>query len=237
MKKLITYTAMAIAVIVLALVMTPKATGTTEPIRTTESSTTQVELARRIHGLRISIVIHTSKTHHYQELAGLPKTKSSHAERHTKSVAFLHWINTRWYSRQKAARRYYVKRYLPQTNDWQTAVRIVQRTWPGTSSFLLNCSAAEGSHGGWIWNGSAPYGQPHYGSDAGGWMQYFRSTFDSHYTSALALARQEHLPVPPPGSDKSRAGVWRESPLAQAFAAGWGYHFNHSAWTGDPSCW
>ena len=132
---------------------------------------------------------------------------------------------------------------LPATNDWQTAVRIVQRTWPGTATFLLNCSAHEGGHGMWVWNGEQPYlaggpptsyshgyRTPPFGSSgAGGPMQYMLGTFDAHYSGALALARGEHRPVPP-------AGLGWTSPLAQAFAGGWGYRYQRSAWTGDPYC-
>ena len=86
---------------------------------------------------------------------------------------------------------------------------------------MLSCSAHEGGHGPFVMN--------HQGSGAGGWMQYMVGTFDSHYGSALALARQEHRAVPP-------AGLGWTSPLAQAFAAGWGYSHNRSAWAGDPYC-
>ena len=111
---------------------------------------------------------------------------------------------------------------LPVTRDWQTAVRIVQRTWPGTAAWMLSCSAHEGGHGSFVMN--------YQGSGAGGWMQYMESTWASHYSAALALARGEHRPVP------SRwAGRWR-NPVGQAFAAGWGYSHQRSAWTGDPYC-
>ena len=110
---------------------------------------------------------------------------------------------------------------LPATNDWQTAVRTVQRSWPGTSAWMLSCSAHEGGHGPFVMNTQ--------GSGAGGWLQYMQGTFDAHYSGALALARGEHRPVPP-------AGLGWTSPLAQAFAGGWGYRYQRSAWTGDPYC-
>jgi len=101
-------------------------------------------------------------------------------------------------------------------------VRIVQRSWPGTAAWMLSCSAHEGGHGPFVMN--------YQGSGSGGWMQYLYGTWTSHYGSALALARLEHRPLPP-----ARAAQWTE-PLGQAFAAGWGYSHQRSAWTGDPWC-
>ncbi len=126
-------------------------------------------------------------------------------------------VSKRWI--REAHRR--LSHVLPLTNDWETAVRIVQRSWPGTSSWLLSCSAHEGGHGPFVMN--------YQGSGAGGWLQYMESTFNYHYSSALALARQSRLPVPP-------AGLGWTSPLAQAFAGGWGYWHQRSAWSGDPWC-
>jgi hypothetical protein len=108
------------------------------------------------------------------------------------------------------------------TNDWLTAVRIVQRTWPGTAAWEWSCSAHEGGHGPFVMNTQ--------GSGSGGWLQYLQGTFYSHYSHAVALARQRHLPIPP-----ASAGVWT-NPLGQAFAGGWGYSFNRSAWAGDQWC-
>ena len=101
-------------------------------------------------------------------------------------------------------------------------MRIVQRSWPGTAAWMLSCSAHEGGHGPFVMN--------YQGSGSGGWMQYLYGTWTSHYGSALALARLEHRPLPP-----ARAAQWTE-PLGQAFAAGWGYSHQRSAWTGDPWC-
>ncbi len=43
---------------------------------------------------------------HWQDVAGLPRTPSEHAERRTQSVPFLIWINHLWQHRQRMARRY-----------------------------------------------------------------------------------------------------------------------------------
>jgi hypothetical protein len=107
------------------------------------------------------------------------------------------------------------------TNDWQTAVRIVQRDWPGSGSWLLACSSSEGGWG--LWKSNTQ------GSGAGGWMQYMEGTFYGDLAGALALARQEHLPAPPRSADR-----W-SSALGQAFAAGWAYFHSRSStkWTGS----
>lgn len=119
------------------------------------------------------------------------------------------------------------------TNDWATAVRIVQRVWPGTSAWLLSCSSGEGGHGPWVWNGGAPYSSPSHGSGAGGWMQFMESTFAGKIAGALAEARQRHLAVPPPQAlAKKTRGGWI-SPLGQAFAAGWS-RFHHATGAWDP---
>ena len=96
---------------------------------------------------------------------------------------------------------------LPDTGDWQTAVRIVQRAYPGTSSWLLSCSASEGSWSAWVWN--------HEGSGVGGWLQFQPSTFDRMWRAALHDIRKRGFKVP------SGATHWRH-PLCQALAGAWG---------------
>lgn len=128
---------------------------------------------------------------------------------------------------------------LPYTNDWVTAVRIVQRVWPGTESWLLSCSGGEGSHGDWVWNGGTPLGLSVveavreenagtlvvHGSGAGGWMQFMEGTFDGQFAAAMAAARTIHRALPP-----SQSRNWF-SALGQAFAAG------HARYIGETSAW
>jgi hypothetical protein len=47
---------------------------------------------------------------HYQDRAGVPRTPSKHAERHTRSVAFLRWIDVRWSHRQIQAKHVLARR-------------------------------------------------------------------------------------------------------------------------------
>jgi hypothetical protein len=106
---------------------------------------------------------------------------------------------------------------LPWTSDWMTAVRVVQRPFPGTSSWLLSCSRAEGGHGGWVRNRQ--------GSGADGWMQFRSGTFYTYVGSAFSAARRRGFAVP------RRAYSWY-SALGQAVTAG------YMRWSGlDASHW
>ena len=109
-------------------------------------------------------------------------------------------------------------RTLPAPNDWRTAVKIVQRVYPGTESWLLSCSASEGSYGAWVSNRQ--------GSGAGGWLQFMESTFWRMYGAALPDATSKGFIVP------SSANSWY-SPLGQALAGAWGVtHGRSSEWSG-----
>lgn len=134
-------------------------------------------------------------------------------------------------------------RTLPATNDWVTAVRIVQRVYPGTESWLLSCSAAEGGHGEWVWYGGRRWSGGHIGNDylgmdtVGGWLQMRWSTFKPYWygywgaKGALADTRSRGFIVPNLGSGY---GPWLR-PLAQALTGGYmrftgrdGHHWSAS---------
>ncbi len=213
MKSLIVLTAAAVAAATLT------ASGQASNNRGVASTKA---LQQQVHALRQGISWHRSMTWHYQTEAGLARTPTAHAERHTRSVPFLRWIDQTWSHRRVAAKHRLASNRLPWTSDWQTAVRIVQRDWPGSSSWLLACSSSEGGWGYFVMNTQ--------GSGAGGWMQYMSSTFTSQYGSALDHARRYHLALPP-----SSAASWR-SALGQAFAAGWAYKWSGTGpWSGG-SC-
>lgn len=112
---------------------------------------------------------------------------------------------------------------LPLTGDWQTAVRVVQRVFPGSSGWLLACSSSEGGHGGFVWRGHGRGGD----NIPGGWMQYMPSTWRGDFDAALAYARQHGWKFP-------AAAASHSSPLGQALAAGWAYGHNRppGKWTG-----
>jgi opacity protein-like surface antigen len=102
---------------------------------------------------------------------------------------------------------------LPPTNDWQTAVQITQRVFPGSQGWLLSCSASEGGHGSFKWNNQ--------GSGAGGWLQFMRSTFESNVGQALGHAKRHGFKLPP----GTRSYY---SPLGQALT---GAYMWHRGWT------
>lgn len=202
---------LTIAVWLTALTLSMGAGGTTN---TAIAATTDVQ------PLRHAISYHRQKTWYYQDRAGIARTPTEHAERRTTSIAFLTWINNTWQERMKRAAKLR-KAGLSYTSDWLTAVNIVQRTWPGTRTWLRDTSSGEGGWGPFVMN--------YQGSGAGGWLQYMPSTFYSHLRSALNDARSRGLPIIP-----TSAMNWH-SPLGQAFAGGWGCHHNPSAWS-RPAC-
>lgn len=119
-------------------------------------------------------------------------------------------------------------RRLSSTNDWQTAVKTVQKVFPGSEWWLLSCSASEGGHGIWVWNGGAPWYSHSHGSGAGGWMQYMEGTFWGDFNAALADVRGRGYLVPSSASSYYSA-------LGQALAGGWAYSHNRPSgkWTGS----
>ncbi len=58
-----------------------------------------------MRSLRHGIAWHRSRTWHWQDAAGRPRTRSSHAELHTRSIAYLAWIDRLWSSRRVRAYR------------------------------------------------------------------------------------------------------------------------------------
>jgi hypothetical protein len=211
-----------------------------------ERSTEQLRAGRQ------AVAYFRQKTWGVQRRIPVPLTPTNYAERRWRSPAALHWLRHRWNVRWHRAQHVLAAHRLPLTNDWATAVRIVQRVWPGTADWMLSCSRGEGGYGGWVWNGPG-HGIPYAGSltpppgssGAGGWMQFMRGTFTGTFSRALAEARQRHwhLPAlrglpPVPWGTPAIVRAWL-SPLAQAFAAGWArYHHATGAWDPgiDPAC-
>lgn len=110
-------------------------------------------------------------------------------------------------------------RTLPSPADWQVAVQVAQRVYPGTSGWLMSCSASEGGYGPWVWNRQ--------GSGAGGWMQFMESTFWRMFGSARADATSRGFVVP-----EGAASFY--SPIGQALAGAWGVRNGRSfEWTGS----
>jgi hypothetical protein len=121
-------------------------------------------------------------------------------------------------------------RELPYTNDWRTAVRLVQRIYPGTADWMLYISHREGGYGPWVWYGGRTWSGYHIGNDflgadtVGGWMQFRYSTFAPYWRQAQADLKRRGIIVPflpmPPEGGPTQYAAWL-SPLGQALTAGY----------------
>lgn len=117
---------------------------------------------------------------------------------------------------------------LPDTNDWLTAIHVIQRVYPGSYTWLYSCSGSEGGHGIWVWRGGAPYQSYDPDTQApGGWLQYFPGTFWGDYHRALTDLASRGYRVPPSSASWTSA-------LGQAIAGGWAYGHDrpYGKWTG-----
>lgn len=121
-----------------------------------------------------------------------------------RSTPYRLWVLRLWQGRLKACLDTLHNVTIPTTNDWQTAVQLVQRVYPGTADWLLYISRREGGHGGFVMN--------HQGSGAGGWMQFMSGTYYGYSDDAFAdLARRGFI------VDR-RTNSWYH-PLGQAITA------------------
>ncbi len=119
---------------------------------------------------------------------------------------FQAWALNFWTKRRADCIRALHNRTIASTWDWPTAVRLVQRIYPGTADWLLTISRREGGHGRFVMN--------HQGSGAGGWMQFMASTYYAYNDRAYADARQRGFII------DERTNTWR-NPLGQAVTAGY----------------
>jgi hypothetical protein len=121
------------------------------------------------------------------------------------SRAYRGWVLKRWQARLSDCLDVLHQRTIPTTNDWQTAVALVQRIYPGTSGWLLYISHREGGHGAFVMN--------HQGSGAGGWMQFMSGTYYGYARAAYADVARRGFIV------DRRTNSWYH-PLGQAIVAG-----------------
>lgn len=151
---------------------------------------------------------------------GRARTRASQGAWALPAGPYRRWVLKRWRARATACAAERARRVLPHVRDWQTAVRLVQRVYPGSEGWLLACSSSEGGHGAWVPNRQ--------GSGAGGWMQYMAGTYEHDYNRASEEARRRGYVVP------AAAASWY-SALGQALAGGWAYHYSRPSgkWTGS----
>lgn len=102
---------------------------------------------------------------------------------------------------------------------WHKAVRVVQRAYPGTESWLLSCSSSEGGHGKFVQNSD--------GANVWGWLQFAPGTFSGFVRHAISDVRSRGYRVP--------ESAWEiDSVLGQALAGAWGItHGMRHHWAGS----
>lgn len=166
-----------------------------------------------------------------------------------RSLAARTWVRGRWARRYRGCKVELARRSLPLTNDWQTAVRIAQRPYPGTAERALAISRHEGGSGKWVWWGGRPWTGRHIGDDpwgddtVGGWEQFRYSTFIVYWPSVVADLKRRGFIVPDLGwarpTVKAGAstgyGPWL-SPLGQALTVAYMHYYGKQGrhWAGVP---
>jgi len=148
------------------------------------------------------------------------------------SCPYTRYLAQRWkkraYRERQAYQRWFEAEYVlhdfayrPGNRAWLRAVVEVQRPFPGTASWLVSCSDAEGGHGRWVGYGGQGYSVWLRDSDTvGGNMQFRWSTFKGMFRNALEHVVDHGYKVPSHLRDPSNDITWR-SALGQAMAAGW----------------
>lgn len=156
---------------------------------------------------------------------------------HPQACERARFLADRW--KQKAANvretsvkwRYTLRDFVVRDGNraWERAVQEVQRVYPGTSGWLLSCSASEGGHGRWVAYGGGPYYEGY--SGVGGWLQFMPGTFWRMFDAAQEDMAQRRFNVP------ASAASWL-SPLGQALAGAWGVTNGRShEWAGYGCRW
>jgi len=122
-------------------------------------------------------------------------------------------------------------RTLPVINDWLTAIRWVQRIYPGTYDWLYSISDREGGHSYWVWFGGRRWSGYHIGDDylgadtVGGWMQFRYSTFAPYWRHAQENLRGRGFIIPnfkmPRAGGANQYAPWL-SAMGQALTTGYG---------------
>lgn len=108
-------------------------------------------------------------------------------------------------------------------HGWPRAVEQANRVFPGTFTWLMSCSSAEGGWGRFVLHGGARYypGAEYAkgGREVGGNMQYTYGTFRGHYRRAIEYVRERGYFLDRTLQEVS-PGTW-QSAAAQALAAAW----------------
>lgn len=190
----------SILLAMVVLVLTGTAAATPNPVSERSQQAELRALAKHVTATRVS-------TWKCQEQLGRERTKAAvDAGSLPQSTAYRRWVVKKWEQRRERCEQLLSRRSIPASGDWVTAVKLVQRVYPGTADWLLYISRREGGYGGFVMN--------HQGSGAGGWMQFMSSTYYAYSDRAFADARRRGFIV----SDSTNA--WTH-PMGQAITAGY----------------
>jgi len=129
---------------IVALVGGSAATPQTVPIRETrsvgevkEEAVTRVQQAQ-MKQLARKVGTFRKATWACQDTLGISRTRASASVwALPSSLPYRGWVVEQWQKKASSCLKLQEQRSIPVTNDWQTAVRLVQRIYPGTSSWLL----------------------------------------------------------------------------------------------------
>lgn len=139
------------------------------------------------------------------------KVKQTRKDAYAARKAYLRWLKSEFFLKDVA--------FAPGNHAWHKAVREVQKPFPGTESWLLSCSDAEGGHGRWVGYSGVAYSTWLRDSDTvGGPMQFRFSTFTGMFRHGVDHVKERGYRIPKHLRDSTTA--WR-SALGQAIAAGW----------------
>jgi len=190
-----------LAATVLAALLVPTAMAKPKPLSSEISrQSEQKALAKRIGYLRL-------QTWKCQDALNVTRSKASESIwALPASTPYRRWTVNLWKKRERGCERTLSRRTLPANWDWLTSVRLVQRVYPGTSSWLKTISSREGGWGRFVMNSQ--------GSGCGGWMQFMSSTYWAYSHAAFADLRSRGFIVP------QSANSWSH-PMGQAITAGY----------------
>lgn len=197
--------------------------------------------AQRCFSARQGVSFYRSATHLWQMLRDAERLAGPSPTVRGKSCHWARYAASEWRARALTARRAYKSwvaertlRDFPFTQGvqpWPKAVREVQRVFPGTESWLLSCSDAEGWEPGsdvWIGYAGVRYSIWLRDSDTvGGPMQFRWSTFKGMFRFGLDYLEERGYRVPShlrrssySSESEWLTAAWR-SALGQAIAGGW----------------
>lgn len=207
-------------------------TGSSEPTPTRAAAssselTANAALVRCRHD-RKGVRFYRQRYNDHREVRGVETTWP--VGRKPRNCADAHYLAEVWpdraFDERQVTERWVEYHTLPEQGSFENAARVVQRVFPGTFDILMSCSASEGGHGIWKWNGGEPYSSSSHGSGVGGWLQFYPSTFERHFAAALEVARRLKFRVP------ASAHSWL-SELGQALAGAWGLTYSRGEWAGS----